>query len=79
MENIDFRKLPSTERYYIRKRAISLKKVGYTQVRIAEIFGVRPATVSSWNKTYKEQGLKGLTRIIHKKVCISGVNCLFLQ
>ncbi len=60
MENIDFRKLPSTERYYIRKRAISLKKVGYTQVRIAEIFGVRPATVSSWNKTYKEQGLKGL-------------------
>ena len=60
MEKMDFRKLSSQERYTIRKRAISLRKSGKTQVFIAELFGVRIATVSEWVKLYKSQGNSGL-------------------
>jgi len=60
MEKMDFRKLSSQERFTIRKRAITLKKSGKTQVFIAELFGVRQATVSEWVNLYKTEGLKGL-------------------
>jgi len=60
MEKIDFRKLSSNERYLFRKRAISLKKTGVKNKVIAEIFGIRAATVSQWNKQYKLYGNKGL-------------------
>ncbi len=60
MEKMDFRKLSSQERYTIRKRAIVLQKSGKTQVSIAELFGVRIATVSEWIKLYKSQGIGGL-------------------
>ena len=59
----DFRKLTSEERYILRKRAISLIKGGTKQKEAAEIFGVRTTTVSSWVKSYKAEGLKGLKDI----------------
>jgi len=60
MDKMDFRKLSSQERYIIRKRAVVLQKGGKTQVSIAELFGVRTATVSEWIKLYKSQGIGGL-------------------
>jgi transposase len=60
MEKTDFRTLSNNEKYQIRKRGISLKKSGKTQKFIAEVFGVRESTVSSWFKAYKSEGLKGL-------------------
>jgi len=60
MEKMDFRKLSDRERYTIRKRAIVLKKAGETQVSIANLFGVRQATVSEWFKSYHLHGFKGL-------------------
>ncbi len=63
MEKLDFRKLSSQERYSYRKRAISLIKGGKAKKEIAEIFGVRPNTVSDWVKNYKAEGLKGLRDI----------------
>jgi len=60
MERMDFRKLSNQERFTIRKRAIVLYKSGKTQVSIAELFGVRIATVSEWVKSYKSQGISGL-------------------
>ena len=60
MDKMDFRKLSSQERYIIRKRAVVLHKGGKTQVSIAELFGVRIATVSEWIKLYKSKGTKGL-------------------
>lgn len=63
MEKLDFRKLKSDERLIIRKRAISLIKSGKTQKEVAEVFGVRTNTVSSWVKCYKTSGEKGLKDI----------------
>lgn len=63
MEKQDFRKLNCQERYIIRKRAIALLTGKKTQKEISEIFGVRTNTVSSWVKSYKSQGLKGLKDI----------------
>lgn len=60
MEKQDFRKLKDQERFILRKRAISLLKGGKNQKEISEIFGVRTNTVSSWVKSYKTCGLKGL-------------------
>jgi len=60
MKKNDFRKLTSKERYQFRKRAMSLIKSGKTQKEIAEIFGVRQNTISSWKKLYNIYGLKGL-------------------
>lgn len=60
MEKIDFRKLSSQERYFYRKRAISLFKAGKKQNEISIIFGVRKATVNEWVKLYKTSGLSGL-------------------
>jgi len=63
MEKLDFRKLKSQERFIFRKRAIDLINSGTNQKEAAKIFGVRANTVSSWVKSYKEQGLKGLRDI----------------
>ena len=60
MEKMDFRTLSSQERYVFRKRAIELIKSGKKQKEIAELYGVRTATVSGWLKSYKLQGVKGL-------------------
>jgi len=60
MEKMDFRKLSNQERYTIRKRAVSLIRSGKKQVFVAELFGVRIATVNDWIKSYKKDGLKGL-------------------
>ena len=60
MEKMDFRKLSDQERYVIRKRAVKLIESGKKQVFIAELFGVRTATVSEWIKSYRIMGLKGL-------------------
>lgn len=60
MEKMDFRKLTSSERYQFRKRAIALIKSGKKQKDIALLYGVRPATLSSWYKSYKLLGNKGL-------------------
>ncbi|VAW10583.1 Mobile element protein [hydrothermal vent metagenome] len=63
MEKIDFRSLSSSERYSYRKRAISLIKTGELKKEVAKFFGVRANTVSSWVKSYKSKGLKGLEDI----------------
>lgn len=60
MEKTDFRKLTSSERYQFRKRAVTLLKSGKKQNEVALLFGVRPATVNDWNKSYKIEGNKGL-------------------
>ncbi len=60
MEKMDFRKLSSQERYVIRKRAVKLIESGKKQVFIAELFGVRTATVSEWVKSHKLMGINGL-------------------
>lgn len=57
---MDYRTLSSEQRYSFRLRAIDLIKAGKTQREVASIFGVRPNTVSNWNKSYKKEGLKGL-------------------
>ena len=63
MEKFDFRKPTSNERLNFRKRGIILIKSGKTQKEVAKIFGVRENTVSSWVKSYKSSGLKGLEDI----------------
>lgn len=63
MEKQDFRKLTSQERFIFRKRAISLINSGEKKKDIAQTFGVRASTVSSWVKCYKTQGLKGIKDI----------------
>jgi transposase len=60
MEKMDFRTLSSEERYRFRKRAIALIKSGKKQKDISNLFGVRANTISSWNKSYKLLGIKGL-------------------
>lgn len=60
MENTDFRTLSSEQRYSFRLRAVKLIKSGKSQKEVANIFGVRPNTVSDWIKSYKQEGLKGL-------------------
>ena len=57
---MDFRKLTSNERYLFRKRAIQMWMKGVKQKDVAEIFGIRKATVNSWVKAYTSQGLTGL-------------------
>lgn len=60
MEKMDFRKLSNNERFIIRKRAIGLIKAGKKQIFIAELFGVRTATVCDWVKQHNRLGIKGL-------------------
>lgn len=60
MEKMDFRKLSIEERFQFKKRAITLIKSGKKQYEVAELYGIRAATVSSWMKAYKLHGTKGL-------------------
>jgi transposase len=60
MEKTDFRTLTSAERFHFRKRAIALVNEGKKQKDVASLFGVRPATISSWMKAYKQEGKQGL-------------------
>ena len=68
MKKMDFRTLSIKERYQFKKRAITLVKSGKKQYEIAELYGIRPATVSSWMRAYKLHGNNGL------KEKIRGVN-----
>jgi transposase len=60
MEKLDFRTIPSNERYQFRKRAINLIKLGEKKKVIAKMFGVRDATITEWVKKHKEYGNAGL-------------------
>ncbi len=76
MEKLDFRMLSSHERFTIRKRGIHLINGGKKQVEVAEIFGIRTATVNSWVKSYKESGVKGLK---DRKRGVSSETCKLLN
>ncbi|WP_373828823.1 IS630 family transposase [Bacteroides heparinolyticus] len=60
MNKIDFRTLSETERFAFRRQAIRLKKSGRSQKEIAQIIGIRPATICQWCKDYEHEGQKGL-------------------
>ena len=60
MNKIDFRTLLETERFAFRRQAIRLKKSGRSQKEIAQIIGIRPATICQWCKDYDHKGQKGL-------------------
>lgn len=60
MEKVDFRTLPEEERFIIRKTAIKLVGKGKKQKEVANLFGVRPTSVSEWVKKHKASGNKGL-------------------
>ncbi|WP_185711609.1 transposase, partial [Tannerella forsythia] len=48
------------ERFAFRRQAIRLKKSGRSQKEIAQIIGIRPATICQWCKDYEHEGQKGL-------------------
>ena len=60
MNKIDFRILSETERFAFRRQAIRLKKSGRSQKEIAQIIGIRPATICQWCKDYDHEGQNGL-------------------
>ena len=60
MEKNDFRSISEEERFIVRKTAIKLIKNGKKQKEVAALFGVRPTSVSEWNKNYKMHGIRGL-------------------
>ena len=60
MEKVDARKLSLENLELLRHQAIRLLKQERKQVDVAEILGVRPATISGWWKTYKRGGKKAL-------------------
>ena len=60
MEKIDSRKISADERFIKRKLSVRLKKSGKTHREIAEIIGVREATISSWINLFKKGGIKAL-------------------
>ncbi len=61
MEKIDARKLSLENVKMLRLQAIRLLKQGRKQVEVADILGVRAATISDWNRLYKAGGKKALT------------------
>lgn len=61
MEKIDFRTLSEQEQLGFRKQAIKLIKSGRKKSEVAEIIGVRNASISEWWKNYKTNGIKGLS------------------
>jgi transposase len=60
MQKNDSRKISAEERFVKRKLSVRLKKLGKTHREIAEIIGVREATISSWINSYKKGGIKAL-------------------
>lgn len=61
MEKTDFRRLTEQERLGFRKQAIKLIKSGRNKGEVAEIIGVRPASITAWWKDYQNEGVKGLS------------------
>jgi transposase len=61
MEKIDFRTLSEQEQLSFRKQAIKLIKSGRPKGEVAQIIGVRNASITEWWKNYKALGIKGLT------------------
>lgn len=60
MEKVDFRTLSEASRLEFRQQGMRLLRAGKKQREIAEILGVRPATVTKWKQDYERAGLKGL-------------------
>jgi transposase len=60
MEKTDFRKLSELERLAFRKQAIKLIQSGRRKKEVAEIIGVRGATITEWWRDFLAKGLKGL-------------------
>ena len=56
----DLRTLSEECRIEYKKQAIRLLKSGKKQKEVAAIIGVRPTTISAWNRQYKENGMVGL-------------------
>jgi len=61
MEKIDFRTLSEHEQLGFRKQAIKLIKSGRKKGEVAQIIGVRSASISEWWKNYKANGINGLS------------------
>jgi len=60
MEKIDARRLSLEKLELLRHQAVRLLKQGRKQVEVAEILGVRAATISDWNRIYQAGGKKAL-------------------
>jgi len=60
MEKTDARKLSLENLELLRHQAIRLLRQGRKQVEVADILGVRAATISNWNHLYKTSGKKAL-------------------
>jgi transposase len=71
----DFRSASAEVRKAIRKRGISLIKLGKKKGEIAVLFGVNKNTVSNWWKSYKKEGSQGLS---DKKRGAKSENCKLL-
>jgi len=58
----------------LRQQAIRMLKQGRKQVDVADILGVRAATISDWSRIYKTGGKKALT--LQSPGPSKGSNCL---
>ena len=74
MEKIDARKLSLENLELLRQQSVRLLKQGRKQVEVANILGVRAATVSEWNRLYKTGGKKALT--LKSRGPSKGANCI---
>ena len=60
MEKTDARRLPKESLNLLKDQTIRLLKQGHKQVTVAQILGIRAATVSEWRSKYKQGGKKAL-------------------
>jgi transposase len=60
MKKEDFRTISEDARFIIRKKAIRLINSGIKKIVVAQSLEVRPTTISSWVKLYKEGGYQAL-------------------
>jgi transposase len=60
MEKQDFRTISEDARLVIRENAIRLIESGKKKKEVAQIFGVKPGTITDWVKKHKESGRNGL-------------------
>ena len=74
MEKLDARKLSLENLEMLRQQAIRMLKQGRKQVEVADILGVRAATISDWSRIYKTGGKKALT--LQSPGPSKGSNCL---
>jgi len=73
MEKTDARRLSLDQLELLRHQAIRLLKQGRKQVEVAEILGVRSATISDWHRIYKTGGKKALH--VQHPGPVKGTNC----